>query len=412
MSLSISAVRHEFVGQAPQKPVSASELRELYNPTFKERCVFLSVSVGIAAVYVSAMAISGFFPLFCALCMPHTLICSITSIIFLTEIFGDTTCTQNNIRKLCNYCNKHHPDEFAKFLRASNFAQIPGVNCGQDSRILESIIGFLNSNVFNDRERTEAANCMHLFERDEYGRMRNIASRTVVNYLISTGATEPIIEWANSIYFHLVRNETLCVAERRASINENATKILHLVSKMPADLAVKILNCEHCENSAASFTMMVASNCTNPETVEWLVAILQKLPQEQRDKVLAKINSYGDNIASCFWRNRRNSTLVNQFLESYPSHEDEYDALTHANNAAVTAAMLLCDNQGSETIKAFLSRLKDFSLEERIEVFSARDNTRQNIFSRLKEHQTDSSVFAAFFDCLTGMSAWQKELCL
>ncbi|MDR1456500.1 MAG: hypothetical protein LBI34_00335, partial [Puniceicoccales bacterium] len=124
----------------------------------------------------------------------------------LVQMFGDNTCTQGNIRKLCDYCHTRHPDEFATFLRFSNLSQIVEVNCDlvgdgskqeqKDSAILDSIIGFLNSDVFTTAERAEVARHIRVCGDRGCDRMCIIASPTVVDYLIGTGTTEPFIELA------------------------------------------------------------------------------------------------------------------------------------------------------------------------------------------------------------------------
>ncbi|MDR1457019.1 MAG: hypothetical protein LBI34_03145, partial [Puniceicoccales bacterium] len=304
MMLSISDARPKFVAQLHPAPVRASELRALYDPSFKTGRTLLNTSGGVAALGVATIMFGGIgieLAVVVAVCTTFTV--SGVGIGALMMMFGDGTCTQGNIRRLCDYCHTHHPGEFATFLRFSNLSRIVEVNCDsvgdgskqeqKDSAILDSIIGFLNSDVFTTTERAEAARHIRVCGGYGYDLMRNIATRTVIDYLISTGTTEPFIELADNIQFTFARNahSSSLNIKYAAVANESTTKILRIISRMPNDLAVEILNSICTTYGYAqcnvSFAMKVVRNCKNPEVVNLLLASLQQFPEEQRNEVLA-----------------------------------------------------------------------------------------------------------------------------
>ncbi|MDR1456582.1 MAG: hypothetical protein LBI34_00760, partial [Puniceicoccales bacterium] len=183
---------------------------------------------------------------------------------------------------------------------------------------------------------------------DEFHETCDIDDRTVADFLIRTGATKPFIEWARK---------------------------------------------------------------TNFQDAYFLFALLQKFPEEQLDEIRAKTDNHNNNLAIRFAQNCSDPTLLNQFLGLYPTHEAERAMLERENNTGTTFTMFLCYTSPPEVIKPFLSRLKDFPLEERLKIFSARNRTGKNVFWTLKQ-QNDPALFAIFYECLQGMTDRQRRRCL
>jgi hypothetical protein len=157
--------------------------------------------------------------------------------------------------------------------------------------------------------------------------------------------------------------------------------------------------------------MKVVRNCKNPEVVNLLLASLQQFPEEQRNEVLANVDNRNHNLALYFAANCIDLTELDQFRRLYPTHEAELAMLQHKNNPGETFAIALCLASNLEVIKSFLSRLKTFPPEERLEVLSACSSTGESVFATLKK-QNDPALFAVFYECLEGMTDDQRRRCL
>ncbi|MDR1456539.1 MAG: hypothetical protein LBI34_00535, partial [Puniceicoccales bacterium] len=131
---------------------------------------------------------------------------------------------------------------------------------------------------------------------DEFHETCDIDDRTVADFLIRTGATKPFIEWARKTNFQDASVNSCHTGEYRAIYRaiaeKNVIRVLQFVSEMPANSAVEILNCK-CKsgnpNRVAhfpSFATSVVRYCINQEVVKLLRTTVQKLPEEQRNKVV------------------------------------------------------------------------------------------------------------------------------
>ncbi|MDR1456501.1 MAG: hypothetical protein LBI34_00340 [Puniceicoccales bacterium] len=76
MMLSISDARPKFVAQLHPAPVRASELRALYNPSFKTGRTLLNTSGGVAALGVATICLEALVSnwLWSWLCVQHLLL--------------------------------------------------------------------------------------------------------------------------------------------------------------------------------------------------------------------------------------------------------------------------------------------------------------------------------------------------
>ncbi|MDR1457177.1 MAG: hypothetical protein LBI34_03980 [Puniceicoccales bacterium] len=321
MLLPILDVWPKSVVQVHPEPVRASELQALYNPSFQTGRALFNLSKGVPALGIATILLGGIGPELAAIVLVCTILtASGVGISALLLMFhSPTTCTRDNVRKLCDYCHTHHPNEFATFLRFSKLSQIVKVNCDsvgggskqeqKDSAVLNSLIAFLKSDIFTPTERAEAAR--HTRVCGDYGcdRMRITASPTVVDDPIDTGATEPVIELIKGIKFQNALFHSYYTGGRgaivQATVDKTVTRVLQLISGLPANLAVEILNykCESGNPDRAayypSFAMSVVRYCINPEVVELLLATLQKLPEEQRNEILTKTTSSSVSLARC-----------------------------------------------------------------------------------------------------------------
>jgi hypothetical protein len=384
------------VSSPVEKSIGTYELHALCSSGPKTVSTLTDVAIGLAGCggFVLLMGFTAFNPI--ALAVGAVMLFA-AGVIGVCAWGMNRICTptQANIQTLCDRCRGRHPEEFAEFMRNLKIMNVPANRNERDSAVLLAIVKFIGTNdIFTPRERMDILSAIRLLP--SAGPLSASSSETL-RLLAKAGVTRPFVD---------------CFARINNYHNKGAifSQFLPAIAQMPEDAQTTLLT--HERGYLGPLILEILTNCNNPEDIELLLTMVDKLPQAQRDELLKNEAGKGCVMAHRFAYHKCGTpALLRQFLDLYPSDAARLAMLKCPNEYGFTFALFLCSSP-PDVMKSFFSILKDFSKEDRLKILSQLSERHENVYTMLTNRGRDAVLESPEFQaCLADMGDDQRKLC-